>query len=86
MVKAMTTSLAVPHFGYKDEIILNELVRYGIVDTWKNFFMVWAIPRYVSSTYTIQNKSMQISDFSPFYCLIWFLPVILSFIFSVPQL
>ena len=30
MVKAMTASLAVPHFGYKDEIILNELVRYGI--------------------------------------------------------
>lgn len=27
MVKAMTASLAVPHFGYKDEIILNELVR-----------------------------------------------------------
>lgn len=33
MVKAMTASLAVPHFGYKDEIILNELVRYGIFDT-----------------------------------------------------
>ena len=30
MVKAMTASLAVPHFGYKDEIILNELVRYGM--------------------------------------------------------
>ena len=28
MAKAMTASLAVPHFGYKDEIILNELVRY----------------------------------------------------------
>lgn len=28
MVKAMTASLAIPHFGYKDEIILNELVRY----------------------------------------------------------
>lgn len=30
MAKAMTASLAIPHFGYKDEIILNELVRYGI--------------------------------------------------------
>ena len=38
MVKAMTASLAVPHFGYKDEIILNELVRYGIFDTW-DFFL-----------------------------------------------
>ena len=37
MVKAMTASLAVPHFGYKDEIILNELVRYGIFDTWEFF-------------------------------------------------
>ena len=27
MAKAMTVSLAIPHFGYKDEIILNELVR-----------------------------------------------------------
>ncbi|KAL9950303.1 hypothetical protein ACROYT_G042782 [Oculina patagonica] len=27
MAKAMTASLAIPHFGYKDEIILNELVR-----------------------------------------------------------
>ena len=43
MVKAMTASLAVPHFGYKDEIILNELVRYGILDTW-GFFTVWIGP------------------------------------------
>lgn len=27
MAKAMSASIAIPHFGYKDEIILNELVR-----------------------------------------------------------
>lgn len=27
MAKAMTASLTIPHFGYKDEVILNELVR-----------------------------------------------------------
>lgn len=27
MAKAMSASLAIPHFGYKDEVILNELVR-----------------------------------------------------------
>ena len=27
MAKAMSASLVIPHFGYKDEIILNELVR-----------------------------------------------------------
>ena len=27
MVKAMSASLSIPHFGYKDEIVLNELVR-----------------------------------------------------------
>lgn len=27
MAKAMTASNAIPHFGYKDEIVLNELVR-----------------------------------------------------------
>jgi len=27
MAKAMSASLAIPHFGYKDEIVLNELVR-----------------------------------------------------------
>ena len=78
MVKAMTASLAVPHFGYKDEIILNELVRYGIFDTWE-FFTVWAIPRYVSmdTLYYIQSKSWQISDFFACYHLFYcFLPVI----------
>lgn len=27
MAKVMTASNAIPHFGYKDEIVLNELVR-----------------------------------------------------------
>ena len=27
MAKVMTASKAIPHFGYKDEIVLNELVR-----------------------------------------------------------
>ena len=35
MAKAMTASLAIPHFGYKDEIILNELVRYEIFNSWE---------------------------------------------------
>ena len=27
MAKAMTESLTIPHFGYNDEVVLNELVR-----------------------------------------------------------
>ena len=87
MVKAMTASLAVPHFGYKDEIILNELVRYGIFDT-RESFTVWAIPRYVSSGYHFQNKSWQISDFLPViacfigFCQLSFLQTFIVFSFE----
>lgn len=30
MVKAMTEALAIPHFGYCDEIFVDELVQYVI--------------------------------------------------------
>ena len=30
MAKVMTAALTIPHFGYSDEIVLNELVRYSV--------------------------------------------------------